>query len=78
MPAETILHSYLQEKAIQNVDTKQLAATIASEVLYLDHAVPLTTIRIDKATEKNSRMHQKWRNLEKSRKRDSATERKKR
>ena len=68
--------TYLQEKAIQNVDAKQLAATVAYEVLNLYHAVPLTTIRIDKATEKNSRMRQKWRNIEKSRKRDSATEEK--
>ena len=69
---------YLQEQTIQSSNTKHLATTVASEVLNLYHAVPLTTIRIDKAAEKISRMYQKWRNLERSRKRDSATERKKR
>ena len=68
---------YLQEQTILSSNTKHLATTVASEVLNLYHAVPLTTIRFDKAAEKISRMYQKWRNLEKSRKRDSATERKK-
>ena len=38
----------------------------------------LTTTRIDKAAEKISRVYQKWGNLEKSRKGESATQRKKR
>ena len=69
---------YLHQETVQNTNTKELASTVASEALSLYHAVPLTTIRRDKAADKISGLYEKWRNLEKNRKRDSATERRKR
>ena len=69
---------HIHQETVQNTNTKKLASAVASEALSLYHAVPLATIRGDKATEKILRLYLKWRNLEKNRKRDSATERRKR